>query len=169
MVPDLPASQTPPLESAMNTSSTVSAQGTSASASINHRNTTLTNSAEAAGRLLLGLLFLLSGLGKLGAYSATAAYMTASGVPAALLPLVIATEVLGGLGIVLGFRTRIVAFLLAGFSLVTAITFHSNLADQIQMIMFFKNIAIAGGLLVLVANGAGAISLDARFSKSDSR
>lgn len=153
----------------MNTSSAVSAQGLSASAAINHRNTTLTNTAEVAGRALLGLLFLLSGVGKLGAYSATAAYMTASGVPGALLPVVIATEVLGGLGIILGFRTRIVAFLLAGFSLVTALTFHNNLGDQTQMIMFFKNIAIAGGFLTLVANGAGAFSLDARFANQRAR
>jgi putative oxidoreductase len=152
----------------MNTS-TLSPQGLSASASINHRNTTLTNSAEVGGRALLGLLFLLSGLGKLGAYSTTVAYMSASGVPGALLPVVIATEVLGGLGIILGFRTRIVAFLLAGFSLVTAITFHNNLADQIQMIMFFKNIAIAGGFLTLVANGAGAFSLDARLANRHAR
>lgn len=151
------------------TTSTVSTEALSASTSINQRNSTLTNSTELGGRLLLGLLFLLSGLGKLGAYSATAAYMTASGVPGALLPLVIATEVLGGLGIVLGFRIRIVAFLLAGFSLVTAITFHNNLADQIQMIMFFKNLAIAGGLLTLVTNGAGAFSLDARLARKSSR
>src|SRR5579863_10509400 len=99
MVSDSPTSQTPPPESAMNTS-TLSPQGLSASASINHRNTTLTNSAEVGGRALLGLLFLLSGLGKLGAYSTTVAYMSASGVPGALLPVVIATEVLGGLGII---------------------------------------------------------------------
>lgn len=153
----------------MNTSSTLSPQALSPSASINHRNTALTNTAEAAGRALLGLLFLLSGVGKLGAYGATAAYMTASGVPGALLPIVIATEVLGGLGIILGFRTRIVAFLLAGFSLVTALTFHNNLSDQIQLIMFFKNIAIAGGFLTLVANGAGAFSLDARFANKRAR
>lgn len=136
--------------------------GPSASTSINKRNTALINGSEVLGRFLLALLFLLSGLGKLGAYSATAAYMSSAGIPGALLPAVIATEVLGGLAIVLGWKTRVAATLLAGFSLLTAITFHNNLADQIQMIMFFKNIAIAGAFLTLAAAGAGPLSLDAR-------
>jgi putative oxidoreductase len=121
--------------------------------------------AEISGRFLLALLFLLSGLGKLGAYSSTAAYMSASGVPSALLPVVIATEVLGALAIIVGWKTRSVAFLLAGFSLLTAFVFHNNLADQTQMIMFFKNISIAGAFLLLVANGAGPLSLDRRATK----
>jgi len=146
------------METAMNTSVNVSAPGVSA-------NIKLVNVVEVAGRFLLSLLFLLSGLGKVGAYGATAAYMSASGVPGALLPVVIATEVLGGLAIVLGWKTRVVAFLLAGFSLLTAITFHRNLADQTQMIMFFKNLSIAGGFLLLVANGAGPLSLDRRSAQ----
>ena len=125
----------------------------------------LSNVAELAGRILLALLFLLSGLGKLGAYSDTAAYMASQGVPGALLPLVIATEVGGAIAIIVGWRTRIVAFLLAGFTLLSALIFHSNLADQIQMIMFFKNVAIAGGFLLLVANGAGAFSIDRRLGR----
>lgn len=125
----------------------------------------LANTADVTGRFLLSLLFLLSGLGKLGAYGATAAYMTASGVPAALLPVVVATEILGGLAIVLGWKTRIVAFLLAGFSVLTAVIFHRNFADQTQMIMFLKNLSIAGGFLLLVANGPGRLSLDRRFAK----
>ena len=139
--------------------------GLSASVSATGRKSTLVNSAELAGRLLLALLFLLSGLGKLGAYGATAAYMSSQGVPGALLPVVIATEVLGAIAIVIGWKTRVVAFLLAGFSLLSAFVFHNNLADQTQMIMFFKNISIAGGFLLLVANGAGALSLDGRISK----
>jgi putative oxidoreductase len=91
--------------------------------------------------------------------------MTASGVPAALLPVVVATEILGGLAIVLGWKTRIVAFLLAGFSVLTAVIFHRNFADQTQMIMFLKNLSIAGGFLLLVANGPGRLSLDRRFAK----
>jgi putative oxidoreductase len=117
---------------------------------------------ELAGRVLLAVLFLLSGLGKVGAYSATAGYMSAMGVPAALLPVVIATEILGALAIIIGWRTRVVAFLLAGFSLLSALIFHRNLADQTQMVMFLKNISIAGGLLLLVANGAGRLSVDRR-------
>jgi len=123
---------------------------------------TLRNSTELAGRILLAAIFLISGVGKIAGYEATAGYMAAMGVPTFLLPLVIATEVLGALAIVAGFQTRIVAFLLAGFTLLTGAIFHSNLGDQIQMIMFLKNISIAGAFLILVANGAGAYSLDAR-------
>lgn len=149
----------------MNTSTNVSSAAPSAARSINRRNVALVNTAELTGRALLALLFLLSGLGKLGAYSATAAYMSSQGVPGALLPLVIATEVLGATAIVVGWKTRLVAFLLAGFSVLAALAFHSNFADQTQLIMFFKNLSIAGGFLLLVANGAGALSLDSRISK----
>jgi putative oxidoreductase len=121
--------------------------------------------AELGGRILLAAIFVSSGLSKIGAYAATAGYMQAMGVPGALLPLVIATELFGGLAIMFGWKTRIAAFLLAGFSLLSAIVFHSNFADQTQMIMFFKNVAIAGGFLLLVANGAGRLSLDHRFAK----
>ena len=114
------------------------------------------------GRLLLALIFVVSGLNKLSGYAGTQAYMQAMGVPGALLPVVIALEILGGLAIILGWKTKVVAFLLAGFSLVTALIFHSNFADQMQMIMFMKNVAIAGGFLMLVAQGAGAYSLDNR-------
>jgi len=84
------------------------------------------------------------------------------GVPSWLLPIVIATEIGGGLAILLGFKTRVVAFLMAGFTLLTAIIFHSNLADQTQSIMFMKNLSIAGGLLLLTVNGAGRYALDNR-------
>jgi putative oxidoreductase len=117
---------------------------------------------ELAGRILLVAIFLLSGLGKISSYAATAGYMAAQGVPGLLLPLVIATEMLGAIAILLGWQTRIVAFLLAGFTLLTGLMFHNQFADQTQMIMFMKNVAIAGGFLLLVAHGAGALSLDAR-------
>ena len=138
---------------------------TTASALISGRNRTLDKFSELAGRVLLALLFLLSGLGKIGAYGATAGYMAAMGVPGALLPAVIATEVLGAIAIIIGWQTRVVAFMLAGFSLISALIFHRNLADQIQMIMFFKNIVIAGGFLLLVANGAGRLSIDGRAGR----
>lgn len=149
----------------MNTSPVSSAPALSGSVSINQRNTGLKNFTEVSGRLLLALLFLLSGLGKLSAYHATAAYMASVGVPGAVLPAVIATEVLGALAIILGWQTRVVAALLAGFSVLTALTFHNNFADQIQMIMFWKNISIAGGFLLLVVNGAGPLSLDGRSAR----
>ena len=121
---------------------------------------TIQNVTELSGRVLLAAIFLISGLGKVGAYSATAGYMVSVGVPGALLPAVIALEVLGAIAIIVGWQTRITAFLLAGFTLLSALLFHNNFADQVQSILFLKNVSIAGGFLVLVANGAGAFSLD---------
>ena len=118
---------------------------------------------ELAGRILLSAMFLLSGLGKLGGYAASAGYMASAGVPTGLLPLVIATEVGGAIAIIVGWKTRVSAFLLAGFTLLAAFIFHNNFADQIQMIMFLKNVSIAGGFLLLVANGAGPLSIDRRL------
>ena len=123
------------------------------------------NVSELAGRLFLSTLFLVSGLGKLTAYAGTAAYMSALGVPSALLPLAIVTEIAGAAAIIIGWNTRVVAFLLAGYSLLTAILFHSNFSDQVAMVMFLKNVSIAGGLLLLVANGAGPLSLDRRAAR----
>jgi putative oxidoreductase len=125
----------------------------------------LRTSTELVGRVLLTVLFLLSGLGKLGAYAATAGYMASVGVPGALLPLVIAVEILGSVAILLGWQTRVFALLLAGFTLATGVLFHNNFADQVQMIMFLKNLSIAGAFLMLAANGAGALSLDARHAR----
>jgi putative oxidoreductase len=120
--------------------------------------------SELAGRSLLAVLFLLSGLGKIGAYDATATYMSSAGVPGALLPIVIATEVFGAIAIILGWQTRVAALLLAGYALLAALIFHTNFANQIEMIMFLKNVSIAGGFLLLVANGAGRLSLDRRLA-----
>jgi len=125
----------------------------------------LRNGAEFVGRILLVVLFLMSGLGKINAYEATAGYMASMGVPAIALPAVIALEVLGAVAIVLGLKTRIVAAALAGFTLATGLVFHSNFADQVQLIMFLKNVSIAGAFLMLAANGAGAFSIDAKSAK----
>lgn len=124
--------------------------------------TIVRNGAEFIGRILLVVLFLMSGLGKISAYEATAGYMASMGVPGIALPAVIALEVLGAAAIILGFKTRIIAALLAGFTLVTGLIFHNNFADQMQMIMFLKNVSIAGAFLLLVANGAGGFSIDAK-------
>jgi putative oxidoreductase len=121
--------------------------------------------SELAGRILLSALFLISGLGKIGAYAGTAGYMSSAGLPGALLPVVIAVEVLGALALIVGWQTRIAALVLAGFALLAALIFHTHFADQIQTIMFLKNVSIAGGLLLLVANGAGPLSLDRRLAK----
>lgn len=118
--------------------------------------------ASPLGRSLLALIFILSGVTKIGAYAGTQAYMEAFGLPGALLPLVIAFEIGAGLAIVLGWQTRLAALGLAGFSLVSAVVFHANFGDQMQMIMFLKNLALAGAFLTLVAAGPGHYALDNR-------
>jgi len=123
---------------------------------------TLTPNLELAGRISLALIFLMSGLGKIGQYAGTQAYMAAAGVPGQLLTLAIVLEVAGALAIILGWRTRLAALALAGFSLLAALLFHTRFQEQIQMILFLKNVAIGGGFLLLAAHGAGLWSLDAR-------
>ncbi|QKD04501.1 DoxX family protein [Mesorhizobium loti] len=116
------------------------------------------------GRILLAVIFLLSGFGKLTAISGTAAYFGAMGLP---LPTVTAVvvgliELLGGLAILTGFQTRIAAWVLAVFTIATALVAHTGWADQNQMIHFLKNVAITGGFLLLASSGAGAYSIDAK-------
>jgi putative oxidoreductase len=120
------------------------------------------NFLDFAGRVLISAIFLVSGLGKIAGYAATQGYMAAMGVPGLLLPLVIVLEIGGALAVILGYRTRLVAFLLAGFCIVSALIFHHPAGDQMQSILFMKNFAIAGGFLFLVARAPGAWSLDAR-------
>ncbi|MGB1580263.1 MAG: DoxX family protein [Nevskiales bacterium] len=122
----------------------------------------LHNAADVTGRILLAAIFILAGFGKITGYEGTAAYMASQGVSTQLLPLVILLEIGGGLAIVLGLFTRLMALALAGFSIASALLFHFNLADQMQFILFFKNLAMAGGFLLLAVHGAGAWSLDAR-------
>ena len=120
-----------------------------------------------AGRLLIGLPFAMSGLGKLAAYGPTTEMIGAVGLPVPPLAfaVAVAVELGGGLLLIAGFRVSLIAIALALFSLATAISFHTNFADQNQMIHFLKNIMIAGGLLQIAAFGAGAMSVDNRLSK----
>ena len=117
-------------------------------------------------RLFLGHIFLLAGISKIGQYAGTQGYMEAMGVPGALLPLVIALEIAGGLAIIVGFQAKWTALVLAGFSIVSAVIFHANFADQTQMILFMKNWAMAGGLLLLTVHGAGQYSIDNYLARS---
>jgi putative oxidoreductase len=116
------------------------------------------------GRVLLAILFVMSGIGKVAAPGMTLAYIKAAGLPFAPLALggSAVVELVGGTVLILGYRTRLAAMALAGFSVVAAMFFHSNFADQNQMIHFLKNVAIAGGLLQVAAFGGGGFSLDAR-------
>jgi len=121
-----------------------------------------------AGRLMIGLPFVMSGLSKLGAYTATTGMISAVGLPFPPLAfaVAVAVELGGGLLLIGGYYSRYVAAALALFSLATAISFHNNFADQNEMIHFLKNVMITGGLLQIVAFGAGALSIDNR-RKSD--
>ncbi|TNI52795.1 DoxX family protein [Aeromonas dhakensis] len=118
------------------------------------------------GRVLLALMFVIAGWGKIGGYAGTQGYMEAMGVPGFILPLVILLELGGGLAIMLGLFTRSLSVLMAGFTLMAAFIFHYQPADQMQMLMFMKNVSVAGGFLALAAAGAGALSLDARLGKN---
>ncbi|MCR6727775.1 DoxX family protein [Agrobacterium fabrum] len=123
-----------------------------------------TNSLAAIGRLLLAVIFIFSGLGKIMAPEDTQGYIAAVGLPLPLLAYFVAVvvELGGGILLVVGYQTRIVSLLIAAFTLATALIFHSNFADQNEMISFLKNISIVGGLLQVAAFGAGALSFDAR-------
>ena len=115
-----------------------------------------------AGRVLLAITFVVAGYGKIGGYAGTQGYMEAMGVPGMLLPLVIILELGGGLAIIAGWQTRIIAILIAGFTLLAAFTFHLDFADRLESILFMKNVSIAGGFLLLAAYGSGALALDNR-------
>ncbi|KGJ97964.1 DoxX family protein [Thalassotalea sp. ND16A] len=115
-----------------------------------------------AARFLLAIMFLMSGLTKMGQYAGTQGYMEMMGVPGALLPVVILTEVLGALMIIFGFKVRVTALALAGFSAASAILFHNDFSNAAEINNFMKNFTIAGGYLLLFAVGAGPLSLDNR-------
>lgn len=122
----------------------------------------------AAGRLLIAAIFLLSGFGKVAAPAATLAYITAQKLPFPLGAYLIAltVELGGSLLLVIGYRARIVASVIALYCLAAALGFHRDLADQDQFINFFKNVAMAGGLLQITAFGAGRLSVDARRGRA---
>ncbi len=127
----------------------------------------MTGIIQLLGRIMLALIFILAGLGKIQDPAGTAGYMQSAGVPGILLWPTIALEVLGGLALVLGYKTRYAAFTLAIFSVVAALMFHRNFADQMQMIMFLKNIAMTGGLLLLAVGGSTAFSMDNKRSSTN--
>ena len=116
------------------------------------------------GRILLSAIFLLSGFGKLTAIAGTAGYFGSLGLPVPTVTAIVVglIELLGGLAILVGFQTRIVAWVLAIFTLATGLVAHTGWADQMQMIQFLKNLAITGGFLLLASSGPGAYSIDAK-------
>jgi putative oxidoreductase len=131
--------------------------------------TSLQPSFSLAGRILLAVLFLPAGIAKLTGFAGTVGYISSVGLPLATLGAIIAlvVEIGGGLALLAGYRTRAAALVLAVFTLVASVFFHAYWAapaDQAMVaeLLFFKNIAIVGGLLILAAHGAGAWALDAR-------
>lgn len=116
-------------------------------------------------RILMPILFITAGWGKITAYSGTQQYMESMGVPGFLLPLTILLEFGGGLAILFGFLTRTTAIFMAVFTLLTAVLFHSNFAEGVNSIMFMKNLTIAGGFLLLAITGPGAFSIDRVLNK----
>ena len=119
------------------------------------------------GRALISTPFLVSGIGKIAAPAVTQGYIAAAGLPLPIAGYAIAVgiEVGGALMLLLGIKTRLTAAALAVFTLATAFAFHANFADQNQMIHFLKNLMITGGLLQVVAFGAGRFSIDARWDR----
>jgi len=122
------------------------------------------------GRLLVAAIFLFSGVGKILAPGMTQGYIASAGLPLPVAAYLIAiiVEIGGSILLIVGFKARWIALGLAIFSVATALSFHYNLADPNQQIHFLKNIAMAGGLLQVVAFGAGPLSIDARLAVGQS-
>jgi putative oxidoreductase len=121
---------------------------------------TLNNAATLIGRSMIAAIFIVAAAGKITNYAGTQGYMESLGVPGLLLPLVIAVEILGGIAIILGYQTKIAAFLLAGFTLLTAIIFHTDFGQQMEMMSFMRNMAITGAFLLLFVHGPGQWALN---------
>jgi putative oxidoreductase len=137
--------------------------------STSHTSTTAQNALNLAGRVLLAALFLPAGISKLTGFAGTVGYIASVGLPLPAVGAVLAllVEIVGSVALIAGFGTRIAALVLAAFTLVASFFFHAFWAvpaDQAFMVqlLFFKNVAVVGGLLALAANGAGGWSLDAR-------
>jgi putative oxidoreductase len=126
-----------------------------------------TSATLLVSRILLGVIFVMAGLEKFGNIAGTAGYISSAGLPAgtALAWLAAIFELVAGVAIIAGFQTRLVAWALAGFCVLSGVLFHFQPADANQMIMFMKNLAMAGGFLALSVAGAGSLSVDARRAR----
>ena len=112
-------------------------------------------------RGLLASIFLLSGIGKITAYAGTQGYMESHGIPGILLPMVITLEIVGALLLIVGWKARYSALVLAAFTIASAFVFHFDFGNTTQYYMFMKNLAIAGGLLLIYSHGVSSLSLEA--------
>ena len=126
----------------------------------------MTNTALLAARILLAILFIVAGLGKLGNVEGFGAYMASGGIPAFLAWPVVLFEIAAGVAILIGFVTRPVALALGAFCIVSGVLYHFDPADQMQMNSLMKNLGLAGGYLLLAVTGAGSLSVDARLGRA---
>lgn len=124
------------------------------------------NTVLLIARILMPILFITAGWGKINGYTATAGYMTSMGVPSFFLPLTILLEFGGGLAILFGFLTRTTAIITAVFTVLTALIFHTDFSVPVNQMMFMKNLSIAGGFLALFVAGPGAFSIDRLIKKN---
>ena len=122
------------------------------------------NILDLFGRVFISLIFLLSGINKIGNYEGTIGWMESLGMPGIFLIPAIILEIGAPILIIIGYKVKISAALLSLFCIVTAVIFHNDFSNQMQFISFMKNIALAGGFLFLVVNGAKDFSLDKKFS-----
>ena len=125
----------------------------------------MSNTLDLFGRILISVLFILNGFFKINNYDDTISWMESFDMPGVLLIPAIILEVLGPILIIIGYQTKIVAGLLSLFCIATAIIFHNDFDNQMQLTSFLKNIALAGGFLFLVVNGAKELSLDKKFGR----
>ena len=125
----------------------------------------MTNIVDLIGRILISALFLLNGIFKINNYNGAIEWMESFGVPGVLLIPAIILEIAGPILIIIGYKTKLAAGLLSLFCIATAVIFHNDFADQIQFTSFLKNIALAGGFLILFVNGAKGFSIDKKFKK----
>ena len=125
----------------------------------------MTNILDLLGRILISVLFLLNGIFKMSNYDGTIGWMESFGIPGIFLVPAIILEIAGPVLIIIGYKTKLVAGLLSLFCIATAVIFHNDFADQMQFTSFLKNIALAGGFLILFVNGAKGLSLDKKFKK----
>ena len=119
---------------------------------------------ELVGRIFISLIFLVAGVGKILNYEGTVSYMESFGVPGYLLIPAIIIEILFPLLIIVGYKTKFSAIILALFAILLAVIFHTDFSNQMQLMSFLKNFAIAGGFLIIFVKGAGKYSIDQRLN-----
>ena len=125
----------------------------------------MANIADLIGRILISALFLLNGIFKISNYDGTIGWMESFGMPGILLIPAIILEIAGPVLIIIGYKTKLAAGFLSLYCIATAFIFHNDFANQMQLTSFLKNIALAGGFLILFVNGAKGFSLDNKFKK----